>query len=258
MPTGNPYKAFFAHASEDNVAVEAVYQRVLAAAPDLAPWLDKYEILAGESLIERIAGGMDDSDKFVIFLSPVSITKPWVNRELRRAIMREIQGIDPDFIIPVLAGEITKVPAFLEDKKYIALYQMSEEDWLPELIAAVRGIRPTAAPGAMTENVAARVEQVPGQPHIARVVFEARLWSAKVEFGVMTSRDIVQARFEFPGEKGGLVMQNLAEHSEKRSFALNMQQPQIRPGYPVAFVLEFSPDVDALTAIEGINHWDPW
>jgi hypothetical protein len=129
-------KAFFCHASEDKPIVEGVYERLLHHAPDLSAWLDKFEILAGQSLLDRIAAGMDESSKFVIFISQVSVTKPWVNRELRRAIMREIGGVDPDFIIPVLVNDIAAIPPFLEDKKYIPLNRMTEQEWLAELTAA--------------------------------------------------------------------------------------------------------------------------
>ncbi len=249
-------KAFFSHASEDKALVEVLYNRVRAASPDLSGWLDKYEILAGESLIERIAAGMDESDKFVIFLSPVSIKKPWVKRELRRAIMREIEGVNPDFIIPVLIGEITAVPAFLEDKKYIPLHRMTEAEWLPELVAAIRGIRPDPAE-ALEENVAVHAESVPGQPHIVRIAFEARFWAVKVDFEVHTSEDIVQAGFSFPAASGVLTWQGSRTRRGERVFAFMCEQPEIRPGYPVVFELEFAPGVDALGAIERIGRFDP-
>ena len=53
---------FFCHASEDKPVVEAVYEKLLAHSPDLEGWLDKYEIVAGQSLIDKIAAGMDESE----------------------------------------------------------------------------------------------------------------------------------------------------------------------------------------------------
>jgi hypothetical protein len=251
-------KAFFCHASEDKAVVEAVYKRVLASASDVAAWLDKYEILAGESLIKRIAAGMDESDKFVIFLSPTSIRKPWVDRELRRAIMREINGVDPDFIVPVLIGDIDAVPAFLEDKKYIALHKMKEEEWLAELVAAIRGIRPVPGLAAQAENVVVHWEPVVSQAHAVRLVFEARFWAVKASFGVTTSENIREAYREWPDHRGaGLVTEGVAEHHGDRFYGFQCVRPTLRPGYRLELVLEFAPGTDAMAAIEQVGHWDP-
>jgi hypothetical protein len=189
---------------------------------------------------------------FVIFLSPVSITKPWVNRELRRAIMREIEGVDPDFIIPVLIGEIDAVPAFLEGKKYVALHRMPEEEWLPELVAAIQG---TQAPTAdeITQNVGYHIAAAPNEPHVARITFLAKLWPAPMAFSVETSEDIVWCNDEWPG---AVVMSYREESRGDRHFAVRVGEPLIRPGYSVVFVLEFAPGTDAVAAIEHVAHWN--
>jgi hypothetical protein len=71
---------------------------------------------------------MNEAEKFFIFLSPMSVNKPWVQRELRRALMREISGVDPQFIVPIKLGELDRLPAFLEDKLYIDLGRLTRED----------------------------------------------------------------------------------------------------------------------------------
>jgi hypothetical protein len=249
-------RAFFSYASEDRRAVEAVYEHFLARAPGASAWLDKYEILAGENLIDRIANGMDDSDKFVIFLSAISVVKPWVNAELRRAIMREIDGIDPYFIIPVLVGDISTVPAFLEHKKYIPLYKMTEDEWFPELDAAISGINPTPAL-ELTDNVATHWEVDPGHPNVVRIIFKALFWATKIAFGVETSEDIVDCRV-VPQKPRMTVWQNIETIREARVFAQRAESPELRVSDPFVFVLTFAPGVDALAAITNVTHWvDP-
>ena len=71
-------KAFFSHASEDKEIVEQVYKRIIARFPEIEGWLDIYEIIGGEDLIEKLAAGIDSVDRFLIFLSDRSIDKPWV------------------------------------------------------------------------------------------------------------------------------------------------------------------------------------
>ena len=253
MPT-----AFFCHASEDKPVVEAVYERVLSYSPDLSAWLDKFEILGGESLIERIAAGMDESDKFVIFLSKSSIPKPWVKRELRRAIMREINGVDPDFIIPVLIGDVSGVPAFLEDKKYIDLFQQSENEWLAELVAAIRGERPSLQPESTAENLEVLIRSAAEKPNVAEVIFSTRFWAADLAFWVRTTEDIQGAQVEpvtdepaygfgFPSGK--------SEFREPRRFGIKAPSPQISPGRPMKITLTFADGVRGDQAIAGIDHF---
>ena len=74
-------KAFFSYAHEDQETVEIIHAALAAEYPDHAVWVNKYEIVAGESLLEKIAEGIDEAEKFFVFLSKVSITKPWVKRE---------------------------------------------------------------------------------------------------------------------------------------------------------------------------------
>lgn len=73
--------------------------------------MDKYEIVGGDSLIKNIAEGMDQADKFFVFLSPTAVTKVWVQRELRRALMREIESVEANYIVPVKIGELKRMPA---------------------------------------------------------------------------------------------------------------------------------------------------
>ena len=62
-------KVFLSHAAEDKPVVEQVYLRLRSHYPEIETWLDKYEILGGDDLIEKIHKGIAESDKFLIFLS---------------------------------------------------------------------------------------------------------------------------------------------------------------------------------------------
>jgi hypothetical protein len=81
-------RVFFSHASEDKAVVEQVFARVAETFPDFEVWLDTYEIVGGNDLIDKIAEGIESSEKFLIFLSERSIGKPWVRAELKKALMR--------------------------------------------------------------------------------------------------------------------------------------------------------------------------
>ena len=45
-------------------------------------WIDKGEIKVGDSLIERIRSGIDETDYLAVVLSPDSVQSEWVRREV--------------------------------------------------------------------------------------------------------------------------------------------------------------------------------
>lgn len=44
--------------------------------------------------------------------------------------MAEIQGIKPDFVVPVKLGATSTFPGFIESKRYIDLEALTEEEFL--------------------------------------------------------------------------------------------------------------------------------
>jgi hypothetical protein len=244
-------KIFFSYASEDAALVDAVYGEFVTEYPHHEPWLDKYEIVGGDSLLEKIASGMNEADKFFVFLSPVAITKPWVQRELRRALMREIQGVDPSFIVPVKIGDLREMPAFLEDKKYIDVSRLRREEWLAQFDAAIRG-EAKGPSGNGTSNVQVTVQYSPEGRHIARVIFQARAWAEQFSWAIATREAIVKGFVE-----GGGVFTMISTVNEPRIFAQRFATPELRPGQPIVLCLVFGEGVDALAAIERVAPWVP-
>ena len=47
-------KIYFFHASEDKAIVDEVFKRMTSKYPDIEGWLDKYEIIGGDELIDKI------------------------------------------------------------------------------------------------------------------------------------------------------------------------------------------------------------
>lgn len=70
-----PHKFFFGHASEDKTVVEQIAARV-SQRLGASVWIDKYEIVAGQSLIATISDAIDEADHFCVFISPRSVHSP--------------------------------------------------------------------------------------------------------------------------------------------------------------------------------------
>lgn len=107
-------KVFLSWATEDREVVSRLAEALLAEGIDV--WWAPWEIRAGESIRQRIEAGLAECSHFLVLLSPVSITKPWVNAEIdagfvlaleRQAKLLPVRiGLQPADIPPLLRGRL--------------------------------------------------------------------------------------------------------------------------------------------------------
>lgn len=81
---------YFAHASEDKVAAKTIAEYFLANGIDV--WLDEWEIAAGDSLRRKMDAGLGTCTHFVVLLTQVALTKPWVNEEIDAGFVQRVEG----------------------------------------------------------------------------------------------------------------------------------------------------------------------
>lgn len=247
-------KVFFSHASEDKPAVEQVFVRVREQFPEVRGWLDKHEIVGGNDLIERIAAGIDEADKFLVFLSETSIKKPWVKTELRKALMAEIEGVKPEFVIPVKLGAISQMPPFLESKYYIDLETLTEEEWLREIHAAVTGLR--APDGSPNEpNLAVTREPVSDEPLATAVLFSARYWAEPISFRITTNAPIEMHNYQLlPPQRGGTL--SYAVQESDHAYAVALPNHRLSPSQAFVMMMKFAAGTDLMSVIGSVDRWD--
>lgn len=104
-------RVFVSHASEDKQRfVVRFAQRLRENGVDA--WLDQWEMLPGDSLVDRIfEQGLKQAQAVVIILSAVSVQKPWVREELNHSVVKRIgRGLK---IIPVVIDKC-EVPECLQ------------------------------------------------------------------------------------------------------------------------------------------------
>lgn len=77
---------------------------------------DKWLLRVGDSIIEKIAQSVVDSDSVIALLSPTSVKSSWVKRELSFAMTAEIASRATKVLPAVIAD--CEVPATLSDKFY--------------------------------------------------------------------------------------------------------------------------------------------
>lgn len=105
---------FISYSTKDKMfvaklAAELIKQRIKV-------WVDEFEMKPGDSLVDKIQEGLNQSDFLVVVLSKNSVDSPWCKKELNSIMMSEIQEKSTR-IIPILIEECT-IPLFLREKLY--------------------------------------------------------------------------------------------------------------------------------------------
>jgi hypothetical protein len=103
-------KAFVSHATTDHPFVEKFAADLRANNVDA--WFSKWEIKPGDSIRAKIEEGLEGCEYFIIVLSKSSITRPWVQKELDAATVRNIGG-KVRKIIPIKIGDCGDLPPTL-------------------------------------------------------------------------------------------------------------------------------------------------
>lgn len=108
-----PPQVFVSHASEDKERFVLPFSRKLRA-NGVDAWLDRWEIRAGDSLVERIfEEGIGKSDFVIAVLSEHSAGSKWMRAELNAAKVREINGLTR--LIPVRLDRVDSPPALVDN-----------------------------------------------------------------------------------------------------------------------------------------------
>ncbi|MFW5983567.1 MAG: toll/interleukin-1 receptor domain-containing protein [bacterium] len=246
-------KVFFSHASEDKPLVEQVFLRVIEKFPQIEAWLDKYEILGGDDLIETVHKGIEQSDKFLIFLSPNSIDKPWVRTELRKALSDEISGIKPEFIVPIKVGHISQFPPFLESKFYIDIESKTEKEWLQDIYSAITREKKSTAQTA--NNLQISLQLASDEPKAAVVVFEPQFWAESIGFKVTTSKKIDKTVWQYPEFKG-MQQISISELKNDNEYGIRIFNHNIKPKVPFVIGVVFEEAGDPRSFVTDVQPWN--
>lgn len=131
---GEPRNVFISHSSKDQV-----FSRWLAVdlkAAGHSPWLDEWEILAGQSIPTKVGAGLFHSDFVIVVLSQDSISSRWVENEWQAKYVHEVNS-GLVCVIPALVTDC-EVPALLKAKKY-ADFRRSYNNGLEDVLLAIKG-----------------------------------------------------------------------------------------------------------------------
>jgi hypothetical protein len=134
--TSNP-KVFICHASEDKERFVLRFAERLRS-KGIDAWLDKWEMLPGDKLVTKVFdNGLKQSDAVVVVLSNTSIKKPWVQKELDTAVVKNI--IEQTRLIPIRLDEC-ELPFCLMDTVYQEVSDLDSYDsTFDRIVSAIFG-----------------------------------------------------------------------------------------------------------------------
>src|ERR671939_1221098 len=148
----NP-KVFVSHASEDKERFVLGFATKLRA-KGIDAWLDKWEILPGDSLIDKLfEEGVKNAQAVIVVVSKFSVNKPWVREELNAAMVRKINGMSK--LIPVVIDDC-QVPEALQTTVWERVKDLNSYNGeLESIVSAIfehREKPPIGAPPAYTHS----------------------------------------------------------------------------------------------------------
>jgi hypothetical protein len=98
-------------------------------------WLDEWEILIGDSVVERINAGLENAKYVVVCYSEAGVLSSWMSREWMSALARQLEGHGIKLLPVRLSGGVP--PAILADIRYADLVK----DWARGVQDLLRAIR---------------------------------------------------------------------------------------------------------------------
>lgn len=163
-------KVFISHASEDKPRFVTAFAMRLRE-NGVNAWLDRWEMLPGDSLVDKIyEEGLKDAQAVIIVLSKFSVSKPWVAEELNASMVARISKGTK--IIPVVIDDCD-VPEALKSTLWERVEDSSDfEEPLRRILAAIFEVREKPELGQPPEFVRETNEGIHGLRSIDALVLK--------------------------------------------------------------------------------------
>ena len=155
----NP-KVFVSHASEDKNRFVIEFATKLRE-NGVDAWLDKWEMLPGDSLVDKIfEEGLKEAEAVIIVLSNFSVDKPWVREELNISIVSKIgKGTK---IIPIVLDECN-VPEALSSTLWEKIDNLTSYDSsFKRILSSIYGVIDKPALGASPAHTSSIYHEIGG------------------------------------------------------------------------------------------------
>ena len=165
-----PPKVFISHASEDKDRFVLDFASRLRA-QGIDAWLDRWEMLPGDSLVGKLfEEGIPSATAVVIVLSTNSVDKPWVIEELNAAFVKHVEGGTK--LIPVVLDDC-RVPECLASTLWERISDLTAYDQSFErIVAAITGVRDKPPLGDLPDYASAPMIEIQGLAQVDNLVLK--------------------------------------------------------------------------------------
>ena len=128
---------FISHSSRDKSIVDNIFNELQLH--QIRAWYDKYEIKPGDSIVDKINEGLENSDIGILCLSNNFLNSPsgWTKNELNYFIQRRMRSGMTDFICLNFDVKHEDLPPLIQDYRYI---DMRESDAIGVLVDTLKHI----------------------------------------------------------------------------------------------------------------------
>lgn len=146
------YRVFISHAVEDKDRFVLDFARRLRDS-GVDAWVDEWELLPGDPLVDKIFEGIKYARAMVIILSKYSVNKPWVREELYAGFLKRLEG--KCRIIPVVIDDC-EIPEALRSTVWLRVPDLGHyEDAFQGILNSIYGVNckpPLGAPAAQVRR----------------------------------------------------------------------------------------------------------
>lgn len=223
--------AFLSHASEDKARFVMPFATALMAR-GVKVWLDKWEILPGDSLVKKIFDeGLDSADAVIIVISAVSVTKPWVREELDASVVSKINtGLR---IIPVVL-ENADVPAPLRHLLWVNVPDVDDfASAVEQIVAVLHGMTakpPLGTPPTYVTSTSPIPDRTPMEATVLKIFCDLAM-EAGDRFGIMTDDAVARA------EAIGLTEEDVLETAQSLVEVYDLERSKVLAEIPPHFTV---------------------
>lgn len=124
---------FISYSSKDKEFVERLAKSLNEKGVKV--WWDKWEIKVGDSIIQKVSDGINQSAYLAAVLSPHSVKSDWVQRELGSALMIQLSAERGIRVLPLLISDC-EIPILIREIKW-ADFRTDYENGLNELLRTI-------------------------------------------------------------------------------------------------------------------------
>jgi hypothetical protein len=164
---------FLCHNSADKPSVEFLAQRLMAAG--IQPWLDKWNLIAGEVFTPKIEEALSQCTAIAVFLGPTG-RSPYQHEEVQLAInSRGRLGVR---VIPVLlpGASPDASTGLLANRNQVTFTNLNDTEAFRLLVCGIKGEEPGPPPSADAAAAAANRFSDGRSPYPGLAAFDVQDW----------------------------------------------------------------------------------